>query len=325
MKFIYGLVLSAVFAMGTQGAFAQDKVEVKFAGSVAWLGQLPVMVAIDEGFFAAQGIDMKYEVVVSSADRLMAVTSGSADFSNLGRTAVLSQLSRGNNTFVWFGSMDQAPGAEGCYAGPGIGSVAELKGKRVAANTSAEFTMDMLLKDNGLAKSDIQFFDLPPSEMVLALKKGDIDAVCVWEPYLSKAAEAVPGGKVIGRDNDTESFKRTGTVASADLLVLSKKLIADKPQVATGISEALFKAVDFIAAHPDRVAEIYRGYSKLNIDAIEAGMKTFEYVPRDKFAQNLKGQEIQLTEFARWLLAQKKIRDLPNVEAALDTSFLKLH
>lgn len=323
MKLIRSLVLSTMLAFVAHGAVAQEKTEVKFAGAVTWLGHLPIMVAIDEGFFAEQGINTKYEVVVSSADRLMAVSSGSADFSNLGRTAVLSQLSRGNDAFIWFGAIDQPPGAEGCYAGPGISNVAELKGKRVAANTSAEFTMDMLLKDNGLTKSDIKFFDLPPSEMVMALQKHDVDAVCVWEPYLTKAAEAVPGGKVIGRDNETEIFKRTGTVAAADLLVMSKKLVKDKPAIAKGITEALFKGVDFISKNPDRAAEIYQRYSKLNLDAIKSDMKTFQYTPREKFVENLTGQEAQLTEFAQWLLAQKKIRDIPNIKAALDVSFLK--
>jgi len=325
MRLILRLLLSTILALGwAQGALAQEKANVTFVGSLAWLGQLPIMVAIDQGFFAEQGINVKYEVVVASGDRLMAVTSGSADFSNLGRTALLSQISRGNDKVSWFGSIEQAPGAEGCYAAPGINSIAALKGKRVAANASAEFTMSMLFKDNGMTKSDVQFFDLPSDEMAMALQKGNVDAVCIWEPYLSKAAEAVPGGKILGLDNGTASFKHTGTVASADVLVISRKLVKEKPAVAAGIATALFKGVDFIEANPDRAAEIYRRYSKLDLGAIKAGMKTFEYVPREKFMEHLKGQEAQLAELAQWLLEQKKIRDMPDIKSALDISFVKL-
>ncbi|MDR2838154.1 MAG: ABC transporter substrate-binding protein [Azonexus sp.] len=326
MKVVNRLLLGAALALGgIHGAVAQEKTNLTFAASMSWLGQLPIMVAIDKGFFAEQGINVKYENIVASGDRLMAVTSGAADFSNLGRTAVVSQISRGNDSFSWFGNIDQAPGAEGCYATGGIHSIAELKGKRVAANTSAEFTMAMLLKDNGLSHADIKFFDLPPGEIVTALQKGDVDAVCIWQPYLSKAAEAVPGGKVIGLDNTTQSFKRTGTVVSADLLIISKKLVKEKPAVATGLSEAVFKGVDFIHANPDEAAQIYQRYSKADLDTIKTQMKLFQYIPKDKFAQNLAGQELQLNELAQWLLDEKKtIRQMPNIKAALDTSFLKL-
>ncbi len=318
------LLLSVALVLGSHNAFAQEKTNLTFAGSLAWLGHLPIMVAIDEGFFAKRGINVKYESIASSADRLMAVTSGSADFSNLGRTAIISQISRGNDSFSWFANVEQAPGAEGCYAASGINTIADLKGKRVAANTSAEFTMSMLLKDNKMSKADIQFFDLPAAEMTMALQKGDVDAVCVWEPYLSKAAEARPGGKVIGRDNDTESFRRTGTVTSADVLVISKKLVKEKPAVATGLANAIFEGVDFINANPGKAAEIYQRYSKLDLGSIKAGMKTFQYIPREKFVENMKGQEIQLNEFSQWLFEQKKIRELPNIKGALDTSFVKL-
>jgi ABC-type nitrate/sulfonate/bicarbonate transport system substrate-binding protein len=324
MKVVNRLLLSAALALGAHGAFAQDKTNLSFAGSLAWLGHLPIMVAIDEGFFAKHGINVKYESIASSGDRLMAVTSGSADFSNLGRTAMISQLTRGNDSFSMFANVEQAPGAEGCYAAPGINSVADLKGKRVAANTSAEFTMSMLLKDNKLTKADIKFFDLPADQMAVALQKGDVDAVCIWEPYLSKAAQAAPGGKRIGMDNDTDSFKRTGTVASADVLVISKKLVKEKPAVAAGLMDAIFESVDFIIAHPDKAAEIYQRYSKLDLDSIKAGIKGWDYVPRARFAANMKGQEVQLTEFSQWLLEQKKINKLPDIKAAIDTSFVKL-
>src|SRR5262245_50825187 len=48
-----------------------------FAGSVTWFGQVPIMVAIDKGFFKEQGIDVEYQVILNSSDRLASVDAGS--------------------------------------------------------------------------------------------------------------------------------------------------------------------------------------------------------------------------------------------------------
>ena len=38
-----------------------------FAGSVTWFGQVPIMVAIDKGFFKEQGLDIEYQVILNSS------------------------------------------------------------------------------------------------------------------------------------------------------------------------------------------------------------------------------------------------------------------
>lgn len=311
------------FAAAVNPATAQDTpVKVGFAGSVTWLGQVPIMVAKDKGFFKDEGIDLDYQVVLSSADRILAVTSGSAAFSNLGRGTVLSQLARGNDSFYWFGNIDQAPGNEGCYARSGINSIADLKGKTVAANTSSEFTMDQLLKDNGVNRDDISFFDLPPNEMVQALVKGDIDVACVWQPFLGKAEQAVPGGKLLGTDKDTKSFERTGTVASADILIISREIVDKQPELARKIATAIFRGVDFTNKNPEEAAKTVAHYFKQTPEEVLAGMKTFQYPGLESFDKHIAGQEPHMREYAEWLLERKKIPALPDTDKAKNTSFV---
>lgn len=321
---IFSLALIGAAAwMASRPAIAQDApVKIGFAGSVTWLGQVPIMVALDKGFFKEEGIDLDYLTVLSSADRILAVTSGSAAFSNLGRGTVLAQLARGNDSFYWFGNIDQAPGNEGCYGRSGINTIADLKGKKVAANTSSEFTMDQLLKDNKVDRKDISFFDIPPNEMIQALAKGDVDAVCVWQPFLKSAEKASPGGKLLGTDKDTQSFKRTGTVASADILIISREIVDKKPDLAKKIARAIFKGVDFTNKHPDETAKTVAHYFKQTPEEIRAGMKTFEYPGADSFAKHVEGQAPQMKEYAEWLLERRKITSLPDIEKSKNISFV---
>ncbi len=64
--------------------------------------------------------------------------------------------------------------------------VEDLKGKRVGATTAsgtfAMFRAYMKL----LGVNDYQVVDLPPPQIPIALKRGDVDAVVTWEPLVSK-------------------------------------------------------------------------------------------------------------------------------------------
>ena len=127
-------------------AASAQTVKLDMAGSVTWWGQVPVMIAIDKGFFTEQGIETSMLSIPASADRIAAITSGSVAFSNLGRTAALVEMARGNKSFYYFANIDDSPGNEGCWARPGFDSMASLRGKKIAANTSAQITMDGLLE-----------------------------------------------------------------------------------------------------------------------------------------------------------------------------------
>jgi ABC-type nitrate/sulfonate/bicarbonate transport system substrate-binding protein len=128
-----------------------------FAGSVTWFGQVPIMVAIDKGFFKEQGVDIEYQVILNSSDRLASVDAGSSAFSNLGRSSVIPAMARGDTSFFYFANVDDSPGIEGCWARPGIASIKDLRGKKVAANTSAEITLSGLLDTQNMSEKDIDY------------------------------------------------------------------------------------------------------------------------------------------------------------------------
>ena len=206
---------------------AEAMPRLDFAGSVTWLGQVPILVAVEKGFFKDEGVDVNVQVILSSSDRIRAVTSGAVAFSNLGRSTVISEMARGNDSFFYFANVDDSPGSEGCWARAGFRSFSDLKGRKIAANTSAEVTMDGLLERAGMNMQDVQFVNLSPNEMALALGRGDVDAACVWQPLLDNLKKAAPDGALLGTDADTETYKRFGTMSSPDILIVSRKLVEE--------------------------------------------------------------------------------------------------
>jgi NitT/TauT family transport system substrate-binding protein len=293
-----------------------------FAGSVTWFGQVPIMVAIDKGYFKEQGLDIEYQVILNSSDRLASVDAGSSAFSNLGRSSVIPAMARGDTNFYYFYNVDDSPGNEGCWARPGIASLKELKGKKVAANTSAEITLSGLLATQGMTEKDVDYLNLGPTEMAPALAKGDIEAACVWQPLLDGLKKAAPDGKLLGLDSDTAPFQKFGTMASPDIIIISRKLVEQHPDEARGIALAMLKGADYTIANREDAAKTVAHYFKKLPEEVLEGMKSQHFYGTKDWAEHMKLHTAQMQYLAQWLYEAGKIPGVPDVAKWENTSFM---
>jgi NitT/TauT family transport system substrate-binding protein len=305
---------------GVAGAAEPAKLDI--AASNGWWGQVPIMLAIDKGFFREQGIETELKSIPASGDRIAALTAGSVAFSNLGRIAAIVEMARGNQAFSFFANVDDSPGNEGCWARPGFDSFKALKGKKVAANTSAQITMNGLLENAGMTEKDVQFVNLPGGEMAAALAKGDVDAACVWEPLFTNVRNAAPGGTLLGLDSDTPNFKKFGTMASPDIMIISRKLVKEQPDLAKKLTMAIFKGVEYTNAHPEETAGIVAHYFNKPQAEVLAAMKTFKYFGAAGWQEHMKLHSAQMQYLAQWLYDNGKIPSLPATAKWEDTSFI---
>jgi len=316
------LALSGVVGPAAVRAQSAPPTKLDFAGSVTWLGQVPIMVAIEKGYFKEQGIDVEFKTILSSGDRIAALTAGSVAFSNLGRVAVIAEMARGNQAFYYFANVDDSPGNEGCWARAGIASIKDLKGKKVAANTSAEITLAGLLRANGMTQKDIQYLNLPPNEMAPALAKGDIEAACVWQPLLGGLQQAAPDGKLLGTDKETDTYAKFKTMASPDIMIISRKLVDEHPDQARKLAVAVMKGADFTNENPEEAAKAIAHYFKKPADEILAGIKGFQYFGLKNWPEHIKLHTQQMQELSQWLYDNNKIGNLPDVKKWESTNFL---
>ena len=303
-------------------AAAEPMPKLDFAGSVTWLGQVPILVAVEKGFFKDEGLDVNVQVILSSSDRIRAVTAGSVAFSNLGRSSVISEMARGNTSFFYFANVDDSPGSEGCWARAGFQSFPDLKGKKIAANTSAEVTMDGLLQKAGMSVKDIQYVNLSPNEMALALGRGDVDAACVWQPLLDNLKKAVPDGKLLGTDADTETFTRFGTMSSPDIVIISRKLVEEKPDQARRLAAAIMRGADYVNQNPEAAAAAVAPLFRQPTDVVLAGIKNFKYYGSKGWREHLNKHTEQMQFLSLWLHRNKKIESAPDVKQWENTSFV---
>jgi len=313
----------AVLGLAVSGApSSAENLKLDAALSNSWWGHVPIMLAVDKGYFKEVGIDLEVKSIAASSDRIRAVTSGAAAISNLGRIAVISEMANDNKTFYFFANVYDSPGNEGCWARPGFASFKDIKGKKVAANTSAQITMNGLLANEGMAEKDVQFVNLPGGEMAGAIARGDVDAACVWEPLFTNVKNAAQGGKLLGLDSDTPNYKKFGTMASPDIMIISKKLVDENPDAAKKIVAAIFKGVKYTNENPDDTAKTVAHYFRQEPSVVLAAMKQFKYFGADNWQEHMKLHTGQMEFLSQWLVDNGKIAKMPDVKAWENVSFV---
>ena len=317
-----GLSLAVLGLLAAVAHSPAQNAKLDAALSNSWWGHIPIMLAVEKGYFKEAGIDVEVKSVPSSADRVRAVTAGSVAFSNLGRIAVISEMANDNKSFYFFANVDDSPGNEGCWARPGFASFKDLKGKKVAANTSAQITMNGLLENEGLSEKDVQFVNLPGGEMAGAIARGDVDAACVWEPLFTNVKNAASGGKLLGTDMDTPNFKKFGTMASPDIMIISRKLVDEQPALAGKLVSAIFKGVKYTNENPEDTAKTVAHYFRQDAAVVLAAMKQFKFFGADNWQNHMKLHTGQMEYLSKWLVDNGKIARMPDVKSWENLSFI---
>jgi sulfonate transport system substrate-binding protein len=90
----------------------------------------------------------------------------------------------------------------------GIGSIADLKGKKVGTTFGSMNDMYLveILRRNGLSESAVNRINSTPAAMVPLFDTGKVDAMAVWEPYLTRMLDKVKGAKLLVRGGDLVCF-----------------------------------------------------------------------------------------------------------------------
>jgi len=272
-------VLSLAIVLGASLADAQAPTKLDHGASTTWFGHVPLMVAIDRGYFKDVGLDVELKPIVKSSDRMLALTQGGIQWTNTGVLSVIVEMAKGNDSFYWFANVDDSPGAEGLVVQPGINGIKDLKGKKIAVTlaSGAEITLYYLLKEAGLALGDIRVVPMAANEMVAAFANKNIDAYCVWEPAFSDGQKAVPGSKVLATDKDTPIYRKFKTASAPDVVVIRKDLVDKHPETTKKLIAAYFKGVKLTKENPREAAVSADKWFKRGADWVEAGIRKFAY------------------------------------------------
>jgi len=162
-----------------------------------WPGWVAWQIAIDKGWFKEAGVDVRFDWFDYSAS-MDAFAAGKLDavLMTNGDTLVTGA---GGAKGVMVLVTDYSNGNDIIVAKPGIKSLADLKGKKVAVEVGLveHLMLRAGMKRLGLKAGDIEIVNAKTNEMPQVFATADIAAVGAWQPIAGQALKAVPGSKGI--------------------------------------------------------------------------------------------------------------------------------
>ena len=204
-----------------------------------WPGWVAWEVAVDKGWFKEAGVDVSFEwfdYVASmdafAAGQLDAVSMTNGDALVTGATGAKSVMILMN---------DYSNGNDMVIGAPGIGSVKDLKGKKVGVEVGFVGHLLLLnaLEKSGLTEADVELVNVPTNETPQVLASGEVDAIVAWQPSSGSALELVPGSKAIYTSADEPGL-------IYDLLCVSPASLAANRDDWKKVVDVWYRAVDYI-------------------------------------------------------------------------------
>jgi NitT/TauT family transport system substrate-binding protein len=134
----------------------------------------------------------------------------------------------------------------------GIRYEADLRGKRLGLPRGAlpEFYLGRFLDLHGMTIRDVRLTNLTPKQAVAAIANGTVDAVVVWEPYVSQIKEHQTSGMV--------SWLVHSGQAQYAVLVGRNDWIRQHPELVKRVLNSLAQAEEYMVRHPTEAKAILK-------------------------------------------------------------------
>jgi ABC-type nitrate/sulfonate/bicarbonate transport system substrate-binding protein len=265
---------------------AQPMQEVTFI-LVNNLFSTPAFVAVENGYWAQQGLNVKLKLTSSGRQVTQALQAGEAQFGHAAlSTTTASARASGNmlkGVIPYYNAAEYVAKAGGRALigrkdrGVEANNPKSMEGKRIAhlSGSTNEVYMREWFKKNGADIGKSQLVSVPVENMPITIVQGQVDAIAPWEPYTAQAIrELGANAVVVSRGEAGLVSDLIGVVAHEDWIKRNYDLIE---RFSVGIAQA----AQFIRGNPKEAAEIDTRYlDGLNLGDATEGIKFLQWDPR---------------------------------------------
>ncbi|GAA1629390.1 ABC transporter substrate-binding protein [Nonomuraea maheshkhaliensis] len=264
---VASLVITGCSSSGEGGGTTSASSEMKtdlLIGQYPGADSAPLFIAMERGFFKEEGLNVKQEPIQAPQAVLPKLSNGTMDVVLGSYATILTIQEAGTEKFKYIA--DSYQGAAGAFGimvkkGSTIKDVAGLKGKKVGVNALAGLgvlTMNPHFKIAGLdPKTDIQYVEVPTTNWLSSLDKGDVDAVWMTDPYVSEAKKTLGATMLLDTmSGPTDGLPITGWAAT-------EKWVSENPKTLAAFQRAMAKAQNIAATDRSAVTKVLPTFTKI--------------------------------------------------------------
>ena len=282
----------------------------------------PMYVAIEEGYFAEEGIDLELVTGFGADKTMTAVLSGEADIGFMGSESTVYTYVGGTEDYVVnFAQLTQRAGNFLVSRKPiDDFSWDMLKGTNVLGGRAGgmpQMVFEYILYMNNIAPDEInidQSIDF--GSTAAAFSGGNADFTVEFEPHATSLEEKGDGYIVASLGEDSGYVPYTAFSAK-------KSYIEENPDIIQAFTNALQKGMDYVQTHtPEEIADIIAPqFEETGKDTLTTIVK--RYYDQDTWKEDLIFEQSAFDLLTNILMMSNVLEENVPYEALVNTDFAK--
>ena len=287
LAFALATVLAATLLLGCSPKEENGKTKVVLNEVAHSIFYAPMYVAIEEGYFEDEGIDLELVCGFGADNVLTAVLSGEADIGFMGSESSIYTYNEGANDYVVnFAQLTQRAG-NFLVAREDVENFTweNLKDTYVLGGRKGgmpQMVFEYILKQNGIdPETDLEINqNIDFGSTAAAFSEGQGDFTVEFEPHATSLEAAGKGYVVASLGEDSGYVPYTAFSAKGSY-------IEENPEIIQSFTNALQKGMDFVQSHtPEEIANaIAPQFAETDIDTITTIVK--RYYDQDTWKSDL--------------------------------------
>ena len=213
-------------------------------GTNVWIGSEPLYLARELGHLDPKTIRLvEYP---SASEVLRAFRNQTIDGMVISLDELLGLAADGLQPRIIL-VVDISHGADVVVGRPGMRTMRDLKGRRVAVESGAlgAFVLSRALALDGMQASDVNVVHLESNEQPKAYEKGEVDGAVTFDPYRTQLLRA-------GAITLFDSTRIPGEIV--DLVAVRSTVLEKQPRAVHTLLTGWFSAVDYLKREPNDAA-----------------------------------------------------------------------
>ena len=268
----------------------------------------PLYLAIQEGYFEEEGLDVTVEIIAGGAVGVTQLVSGELDFTSATWANTLAAVSQGLEVeVVREGTDSNKEGINGVIVAESSGftDIEDLRGQTLSVNTlqsATELQIRDCLATGGLEPGDYELVEVPFPEVGAAVTQGRIAGGLVPEPFVTigkaQGLEPLFFPSVCNEDQQNSPLITWDS---------SSKFIDENPAVVAAFVRAMDKATELAIDDEQSVRDVLLTFTTLTPELADA--ITLPSFVRDG-TPNLEGAELVMNLMVEYGLLEEPLDDL---------------